>query len=35
MRVRTAAQALGWFSLALGAMELLAPKRVGRSMGLD
>ena len=35
MRVRQIAQALGWFSLALGAMELLAPRRVGRSMGLD
>lgn len=35
MRVRQIAQALGWFSLALGAIELLARRRVGRSMGLD
>jgi hypothetical protein len=35
MRVRQVAQALGWVSLALGAMEVLAPKTVGRSVGLD
>jgi hypothetical protein len=35
MRARQIAQGLGWFSLALGAAELLAPTRLGRSMGLD
>jgi hypothetical protein len=29
-----AARALGWFSLALGATELLAPGRVNRALGL-
>ena len=35
MRARQVAQALGWVSLGLGAAELLAPTRLGRSMGLD
>jgi len=35
MKVRQVAQGLGWFSLALGAAELLAPKKLGRSMGLE
>ena len=35
MRARQIAQGLGWFSLALGAAELMAPKKLGRSMGLD
>lgn len=30
-----AARGLGWFSLALGAAELLAPRQVGRAIGLD
>ncbi|MCV5663573.1 hypothetical protein OFN50_31615, partial [Escherichia coli] len=28
------AQALGWFSIALGAAELLAPHRMARPLGL-
>jgi hypothetical protein len=35
MRARQIAQGLGWFSLALGAAELLAPKKLGRGMGLE
>lgn len=30
-----AARALGWFSLALGAVELFAPGRLGRAVGLE
>jgi hypothetical protein len=30
-----AARSLGWISLALGAAELLAPKQVGRAIGLE
>lgn len=30
-----AARGLGWFSLALGAAELLAPRQVGRATGLE
>lgn len=29
------ARALGWFSIGLGLAELLAPKRIARSLGLD
>ena len=29
------ARALGWFSLALGAMELLAPGKIARAVGLE
>jgi hypothetical protein len=32
---RALARGLGWFSIALGAAEVLAPERMGRMMGLD
>ena len=32
---RRMAQGLGWFSLGLGAAELLAPKAVGRFLGME
>lgn len=34
MDVRTVARGLGWFSLALGAAELLAPGRISKYLGL-
>jgi len=35
MRVRQVAKGLGLFSFVLGAVELLAPRKVGESMGLE
>lgn len=35
MRVRQIAKGLGWFSLALGAAELVTPRKMGESMGLE
>jgi hypothetical protein len=32
---RTLARALGWFSIGLGAVEVLAPRRVTRFLGVD
>jgi hypothetical protein len=32
---RTAARMMGWFSLGLGAVEVLAPKRVTRTLGVS
>lgn len=29
------ARGLGWFSVALGALELLAPRKVGRALGME
>lgn len=34
MRVETIARGLGWFSLALGAAETLAPPRLNRALDL-
>jgi hypothetical protein len=34
VHVGTLAKGLGWFSLALGAMELLAPEKLDRALGL-
>lgn len=33
--LHTLAKGLGWFSLALGAIELLAPETLDRALGLD
>jgi hypothetical protein len=33
MRTKTVARALGWFSIGLGAAELLAPGALGRFLG--
>jgi hypothetical protein len=33
MRTKTLARALGWFSIGLGAAELLAPGMIGRFLG--
>ena len=33
-QLHTLAKGLGWFSIALGAMELLAPRRVSREIGM-
>jgi hypothetical protein len=35
MDMRNIARGLGWFSLALGAAELLAPRRLSGMLGLD
>lgn len=32
---QTLARGLGWFSIALGALELLAPRAVGRRLGMQ
>jgi hypothetical protein len=34
MNLRTVARCLGWFSLALGAAELIAPGRISRLLGV-
>lgn len=34
MDVRRVARGLGWFSLALGAIELIAPGRIARTLGV-
>jgi len=34
MNARKTARALGWFSIALGLVELLAPKRLGKAVGM-
>ncbi len=33
-QLHTLAKGLGWFSIALGAMELMAPRRVSRELGM-
>jgi hypothetical protein len=33
--MRKLANALGWFSIALGAAEVLGPKRLNRALGVD
>ncbi|GGE09234.1 hypothetical protein GCM10011390_30420 [Aureimonas endophytica] len=33
-RIAALAQGLGWFSLALGALEILAPERLDRALGI-
>jgi hypothetical protein len=35
MHPNTLARALGWFSIALGAAELAAPRRLARASGMD
>jgi uncharacterized membrane protein len=35
MKDQQVSRALGWFSIGLGLAELLAPRRVGKSIGLD
>jgi hypothetical protein len=35
MRARTLARALGWFSIGLGAVEILAPGAVARFLGSE
>lgn len=35
LRGRDLARGLGWFSLALGTVELLAPRRLGDALGMD
>ena len=34
MKIETIARGLGWFSLALGAAEILAPRRLNRVLGV-
>jgi len=34
MNVRRVARGLGWFSIALGAIELVAPGRIARALGV-